>query len=110
MAGFPKDDTITLPERHLGLVQAQELSDIDAQLDKAASHIANTGLTALPAQVEFFPQEADDAFAQEKTIEGALAGTRIIIVRDSAFSFHLCRQYCLFNANRCGINLLLGTG
>ena len=81
---IPKDDTITLPERHLGLVQAQELSDIDAQLDKAASHIANTGLTALPAQVEFFPQEIDN---QEKIIEGALAGTRIIIVRDSAFSF-----------------------
>ena len=81
---IPKDDTITLPERHLGLVQAQELSDIDAQLDKAASHIANTGLTALPAQVEFFPQEIDN---QEKIIEGALAGTRIIIIRDSAFSF-----------------------
>jgi len=81
---MPKDDTITLPERHLGLVQAQELSDIDAQLDKAASHIANTGLTALPAQVEFFPQEIDN---QEKIIEGALAGTRIIIIRDSAFSF-----------------------
>ncbi len=84
---IPKDDTITLPERHLGLVQAQELSDIDAQLDKAASHIANTGLTELPDQVEFFAQEADDAFAQEKTIEGSLAGTRIIIVRDNAFSF-----------------------
>lgn len=81
---MPKDDTITLPERHLGLVQAQELSDIDAQLDKAASHIANTGLTALPAQVEFFPQVNDK---QGKTIEGALAGTRIIIIRDSAFSF-----------------------
>ena len=84
---LPKDDTITLPERHLGLVQAQELSDIDAQLDKAASHIAHTGLTELPVQVEFFAQEADDAFAQEKTIEGSLAGTRIIIVRDNAFSF-----------------------
>lgn len=84
---IPKDDIITLPERHLGLVQAQELSDIDVQLDKAASHIANTGLTELPEKVEFFAQEAGDVYAQEKTIEGALAGTRIIIVRDSAFSF-----------------------
>jgi len=86
---LPKDDIITLPERHLGLVQAQELSDIDAQLDKAASHIINTGLTELPAQVEFFAQEADvhEGYDQEKTIEGALAGTRIIIIRDSAFSF-----------------------
>lgn len=84
---IPKDDTITLPERHLGLVQAQELSDIDVQLDKAASHIANTGLTELPEKVEFFSHEAGDVYAQEKTIEGALAGTRIIIIRDSAFSF-----------------------
>ena len=86
---IPKDETITLPERHLGLVQAQELSDIDAQLEKAASHIANTGLTELPAQVEFFAQKADvdGADAQEQIIDGALAGTRIIVVRDNAFSF-----------------------
>ncbi|WP_246129016.1 cobyrinate a,c-diamide synthase [Colwellia demingiae] len=86
---IPKDDTITLPERHLGLVQAQELSDIDAQLDKAASHIANTGLTELPAKVEFFAQEAevDGDCVQANIIEGALVGTRIIIIRDSAFSF-----------------------
>jgi cobyrinic acid a,c-diamide synthase len=96
---IPKDDTITLPERHLGLVQAQELSDIDGQLDKAASHIANTGLTELPEKVEFFAQEtvvpetgiqeADvhGGNSQGKAIEGALAGTRIIIIRDSAFSF-----------------------
>ncbi|KGJ87204.1 cobyrinate a,c-diamide synthase [Colwellia psychrerythraea] len=86
---LPKDETITLPERHLGLVQAKELSDIDAQLEKAASHIAHTGLTELPNQVEFFAQEADinKGEGQEKTIDGALEGTRIIIVRDNAFSF-----------------------
>lgn len=81
---LPKDDSITLPERHLGLVQAHELSDIDSQLDQAASHIANTGLTDLPAKVEFFVDESD---SQKSFIHRALVDTRVIIVRDSAFSF-----------------------
>ncbi|TYK65991.1 cobyrinate a,c-diamide synthase [Colwellia echini] len=103
---IPKDEVITLPERHLGLVQAQELSDIDVQLNQAASHIENTGLKDLPAKVEFFSQqqienEADtatnvstgvitDESSAESTdvvIEGALTGSSIIIIRDNAFSF-----------------------
>ncbi|WP_235839692.1 cobyrinate a,c-diamide synthase [Cognaticolwellia mytili] len=81
---LPKDETITLPARHLGLVLAQELSNIDAQLDQAASHIANTGLTDLPEKVEFFANNID---SDEAMVGQALLGTRIIIVRDSAFSF-----------------------
>ncbi|WP_441004145.1 cobyrinate a,c-diamide synthase [Pseudocolwellia agarivorans] len=80
---IPKDASITLPQRHLGLVQAQELTDIDTQLDQAASHIAETGLVDLPAAVEFFACEATETYKAE----GALAGTRIIIVKDKAFSF-----------------------
>ena len=81
---MPKDDNITLPERHLGLVQAQELADIDTQLDQAASHMANTDLIDLPAKVEFFTIENDK---KKKLIHQALLGTKIIIIRDSAFSF-----------------------
>ncbi|WP_245942541.1 cobyrinate a,c-diamide synthase [Candidatus Colwellia aromaticivorans] len=79
---IPRDETITLPERHLGLVQAQELADIDAQLDQASSHIANTGLTDLPEKVEFFTLENE-----QRVVHQALKGTRVIIVRDNAFSF-----------------------
>ena len=81
---IPKDEKITLPERHLGLVQAQELADIDVQLDQAASHIAHTSLTDLPDNVEFFPI---DAHCPNTAVEPKLLGTRVIIVRDSAFSF-----------------------
>jgi len=94
---MPKDETITLPERHLGLVQAQELSDIDVQLDQAASHIANTGLTELPLAVEFFApnlnstsSDVTDTDINEQSIKELakpLVGTRIVIVKDSAFSF-----------------------
>ena len=80
---IPKDESITLPRRHLGLVQAQELTDIDTQLDQAASHIAETGLVELPAAVEFFACEATETYKAD----GALAATRIIIVKDKAFSF-----------------------
>jgi cobyrinic acid a,c-diamide synthase len=92
---IPKDDVITLPARHLGLVLAQELSDIDAQLDKAASHIAKTGLAELPAKVEFFNHEnhsSEKNNGETNNTESAfnnqaLAGTRIIIIKDNAFSF-----------------------
>jgi cobyrinic acid a,c-diamide synthase len=81
---MPKDEAITLPERHLGLVQAQELTDIDTQLDQAASHIANTKLVDLPEKVEFFDTKTNN---QKDFIHRTLVDTRIIIIRDNAFSF-----------------------
>lgn len=81
---MPKDSEITLPERHLGLVQAQELADINNQLDQAAAHIVATGLAKLPKEVEFFT--AEDS-VQNEVDANALAGTRIIIIKDKAFSF-----------------------
>jgi len=81
---MPKDNTITLPERHLGLVQAQELTDIDSQLNLAAAHIEETGLADLTEAVEFFPIEEG---IDDEVSANALAGTRIIIIKDKAFSF-----------------------
>ena len=95
---LPKDSEVTLPERHLGLVQAQELSNIDSQLSQAASHIANTALTELPEKVEFFLPEnnqpnnnsnakGEPLVKENQLVANALNGTRIIIVKDKAFSF-----------------------
>lgn len=71
---------LALPGRHLGLLQAQEIGDLEARLDAAAQAVASTGAAQLPAPVAF--AEAPDA----KT-ERLLEGVRIGVARDAAFSF-----------------------
>jgi cobyrinic acid a,c-diamide synthase len=76
-----RDPDMTLPERHLGLVQAQEIADLDARIERAAAGIAATGLADLPPAVAFLPPPP------APPIPPLLAGTRIAIARDAAFSF-----------------------
>lgn len=88
---LPSDDAITLPERHLGLVQASELSDLDERLDKAATQLGLSNPTMPPAS-EF---QALTPLLLDTT---ALAGVTIAVARDAAFSFiykdnlHLLQQ------------------
>ncbi len=70
----------TLPDRHLGLVQADEIADLDARIDLMAEKIAATALAELPAAVDF-------ASPSVPTPPRLLAGRRIAVARDSAFSF-----------------------
>ena len=53
LGAVPRHDAMTLPERHLGLVQAGELQDLDARLDEAASVLREAGLDRLPQPVTF---------------------------------------------------------
>ncbi|MGZ5029949.1 MAG: cobyrinate a,c-diamide synthase [Methylobacter sp.] len=78
--GMMRDSRFALPERHLGLVQAEEILDLEPRILAAASAIASTGLSVLPELVEF------TAPVQETPAE-LLAGVRIGIARDTAFSF-----------------------
>lgn len=77
---LPKDASITLPERHLGLVQADELEDLDLRLDKAAELIGQFGDVALPKPQVF------SALRSEPVLP-LLNGKTIAIARDKAFSF-----------------------
>ncbi|WP_244816270.1 cobyrinate a,c-diamide synthase [Caballeronia sp. Lep1P3] len=73
-------DDMTLPERHLGITQAQEIAGLDARLDRAADAIAQTALAELPPPVRF----------EDATLEAPprlLNGLHIAIARDAAFSF-----------------------
>lgn len=71
---------LELPGRHLGLVQAEEVGDLDARLNAAADAIGETRLAQCPPSVEFSGAALDP-------VELPLAGRRIGIALDRAFSF-----------------------
>ncbi len=82
---LPRDERISLPERHLGLVQASELADLDARLDHAADALPAEA-AGLPAQVSFdAPDVTEPATATDPAMP--LRGIRIAVARDAAFSF-----------------------
>jgi cobyrinic acid a,c-diamide synthase len=78
--GMPRDKQFVLPERYLGLVQAEEISDLETRISAAAAAIALTELAALPKAVAFAQPEAS-------VLPQLLSGVRIGIACDSAFSF-----------------------
>jgi len=53
LGALPRLDEAALPSRHLGLVQAQEIADLEQRLDRLAEHISTTELAALPKPVRF---------------------------------------------------------
>jgi cobyrinic acid a,c-diamide synthase len=75
-----RETGIELPSRHLGLVQASELNDLDARLDAAATALGSTCDAALPPPVTFTAPEHVPA-------KPLLAGVRIAIAHDEAFAF-----------------------
>jgi cobyrinic acid a,c-diamide synthase len=84
-------DDIALPERHLGLTQAQEIAGLEARLDRAADAIALTTLAELPPPVHF---EESTATAPPRLLDGL----HIAIARDAAFSFVYPANVDLLNA------------
>lgn len=70
----------SLPERHLGLLQAAEIDDLETRLDRLANALAASTSIDLPAAVSF-PEAAPPA------VPAQLAGRRIAIARDAAYGF-----------------------
>ncbi|MGH8034012.1 MAG: cobyrinate a,c-diamide synthase, partial [Lysobacterales bacterium] len=84
-----RDAAFTLPERHLGLVMANELGDAMQRLDAAADALAAAKLGQMSAddlQAWSVTFEADDS-PQEAFPAGALQGQTIAVARDAAFCF-----------------------
>ncbi|MDD5324454.1 MAG: cobyrinate a,c-diamide synthase [Polaromonas sp.] len=89
LGGLMRSPTFTLPERHLGLVMADELDDAMQRLDAVADALAETALgqmTADALQAWAVTFEADDAPEQDFPA-GALQGQTIAVARDAAFCF-----------------------
>ncbi len=74
-----RDADIALPERHLGLVQAAEVGDLDARIARAAAALHDIN-PALPPEVSFTAPAMEAVMPQ-------LAGVRIAVARDAAFAF-----------------------
>lgn len=80
LASFTRDETLALPERHLGLVQPEEQHDLAERLDRGAEQLTGSRLAELPPAVTFTGNHLEAP-------PRLLAGKRIAIARDRAFSF-----------------------
>lgn len=79
LGALPRNAEAALPSRHLGLVQADEIADIDQRIDRAAD-----ALDAIDP-----PLPAPTLFARPEmpSIAPLLAGRTIAVARDAAFAF-----------------------
>ena len=81
IAALTRDPALTLPERHLGLVQALEQPGLEVQLDAWA----DAWDAALRPGFDF--KTVSFETPDEAPLAPQLAGQRIAIARDAAFSF-----------------------
>ena len=88
LAALKRDEGITLPERHLGLVQADEVKDeLEIRFEAAVEWLKatqDTGLLELPTAVPFYPANQVNV---NQTPEQSLLGKTIAVAKDAAFSF-----------------------
>lgn len=77
---LPRNPAAALPERHLGLLQAAEITDLESRLDLLADALADSATVDLPKPVNFEPASAPG-------IAPLLAGKRLAIARDAAYGF-----------------------
>lgn len=80
MGALPDDPALALPERHLGLVSAGELADLDARLEALADAWDRYAEPRLPPPVRF-------RAASPPPVPAPLRGMRIAVARDDAFCF-----------------------
>jgi cobyrinic acid a,c-diamide synthase len=83
LGAIPRDETIGLPERHLGLIQAGELGELRAKLDRLAdmaeTHLDLDAILAMATPIKHGIVDATPALPPP--------GQTIALASDAAFSF-----------------------
>lgn len=86
LGSMPRRKDIVMPERHLGLVQAEETAELDTALDQMAQFVAeNVDLEAIVAAAH--PTSLSPSAMRMSAQAVRPPGTRIALARDAAFSF-----------------------
>lgn len=85
LGALPREASLILPERHLGLVQAGETADLHARLDALAEAIA--AAIDLDAVIAVAGETTLPAMVGNSTPPLPAPGRRVAIARDAAFSF-----------------------
>ena len=82
---LPRDDSLTVPSRHLGLVQAAEHGDLDGFLKRAADLLAKRlDIAALQAAARPLASAREEA---QPSVFVPPLGQRVAVARDEAFAF-----------------------
>ncbi len=97
--GLLRDAAYLIPERHLGLIQSEELADLDTRLDQAAAALGHAA-DRLPEAIDFLPPPLETSPSPWLT---TLVGQRIAVAYDAAFSFIYPANLDLLRA--CGAEL-----
>jgi cobyrinic acid a,c-diamide synthase len=75
------NDSLKLPSRHLGLIQAQEIQELDSFIERVASAVARETV------LDTLMQNAKSTPNHESMASTPPLGQRLAIARDDAFSF-----------------------
>lgn len=75
-----RDSAFELPSRHLGLVQAEEIADLDARIDQATQALVDNGF-------DYQPQPVCFDLPESTTPKPDLEGVEIAVANDPAFAF-----------------------
>ena len=93
LGAIPRDASLELPSRHLGLVQAGEHGDLDTFLDRAADAVSGS------VDLEAFQQFAKPLMTPgtgKSGFGGKAPAKRIAIAQDAAFAFTYPHQLAMW--------------